>query len=60
MDILLEPTPFNSYTFVSSMTIQNDTSDVGKTVDRAAPAKPLTESDAKLISTDNRHFSMVR
>jgi hypothetical protein len=43
---------------LSSMTIQTDHSDVGKSVDKAA--KPLSESDAKLISTDNRHFSMVR
>ncbi|KAI9289686.1 hypothetical protein BC943DRAFT_314939 [Umbelopsis sp. AD052] len=41
------------------MAIQNETGDAVKTVDRVAP-KPLSESDAKLISTDNRHFSMVR
>jgi hypothetical protein len=40
------------------MTIQTDKAKSGKSVEQTA--KPLSESDAKLISTDNRHFSMVR
>ncbi|CAO3668734.1 unnamed protein product [Umbelopsis vinacea] len=40
------------------MTIQTDKAKSGKSVEQTA--KPLSESNAKLISTDNRHFSMVR